>query len=158
MIEPHLPPLRRQVVTNHPIEKSLRAVIVLQVLAGLGLVGTMVMVRMMQPHDMSSQCHWRGGSPTGALRHEPSSEPWRNSLAPPSAASGATPLAASPANCGTARVVNSGNSRTLQLRFDICPHGLQPEPTLAPVTTGKQRTRAELLSERVPQQRNSLEP
>lgn len=156
MIEPHVPPLRRQVVTNHPIEKSLRAVIALQVIAGLGLVGTMVMVRMMQPQDTSSQ--WRADSHAVEVRNEPSSEPSINSLAPQSPEPVATSTSASPANCGTARVVNTGNPRTVQLRFDNCPHGLQPEPTPTPITADEQPTQPTAPAERYQQQNNSLEP
>lgn len=162
MIEPHVPPLRRQVAINHPIEKSLRAVIALQVFAGLGLVGTIVIVRITQPQATTSQCTWRANVGESKLHSEPTNEPTReptgHNLAPQKPEMVIKPSAASPARCGTAQVVNVGDASSVQLRFDNCPYGLQPEPTLAPTTTSKQRTPAKAHDHRYQQQNDSLVP
>ncbi len=130
MHEPHVPSLRRQVVTVHPIEKSLHIVIALQVVAGLGLLGTIFFARMTQPQLAVTPCHWNGDASTNEPASPSRSRPKRNHLPAPAPA-----LLIAP--CGTARVIHSGNPHALELRFDNCADGLQPEPMLLPTPTPK---------------------
>ncbi len=150
MSEPHVPPLRRQVITHHPVEKSLRAVIALQVVAGLGLLGTILVARMMQPAPATSQCRWSAGPHNN--------EPTISNL--PQQAGPMVEAPMGPAHCGTARVVNSHNPRSMVLRFDNCADGLQPEPfvPVAPSAAVNHRERTDISVERYQQQNDSLEP
>ncbi len=121
MTEPLVPPLRRQVVTHHPVEKSLRAVIALQVVAGMGLIGTLTVARMMQPQPAPSQCQWSVGAP---------SESAVVSLGDarlPKISAGSVEM------CGTARITNTGNPRNFEIRFDNCADGVQPGPIALPL-------------------------
>lgn len=144
MSEPHVPPLRRHVITHHPVEKSLHAVVALQVVAGLGLIGTLLVARVMQPETNVSQCHWSAGPPRG--------EPTSNQLHQPSELH--TPM--EQAQCGTAHVVNPHNPRSLELRFDNCADGLQPEP-IEPSAAVNQPHRSVTPVERYQRQNNPLD-
>jgi hypothetical protein len=148
MSDPHVPPLRRQVITHHPVEKSLRAVIALQVIAGLGLVGTILLARTMQPEPATSQCHW-SASPHGS----------ESTISNLPQQVGPMVVAPSPAPCGTARVVKADNRRSLELRFDNCADGVQPEPTepVAPPAAVNENERTDIPYERYRQQNNSLD-
>lgn len=149
MSEPHVPPLRRQVITHHPVEKSLRAVIALQVVAGLGLMGTILVARMMQPETATTQCHWSAGPHSSDSTISNLPQPADPMVVAPSG----------PAHCGTARVVNAHNPHSLELRFDNCADGVQPEPTVpvAPPAAGNRHERTDIPGERYQQQNNSLD-
>jgi hypothetical protein len=108
MPEPQIPPLRRQVEVQHPVEKSLRVVILLQALGGLALVGTIWASTLLQA---SPEC---------------SCDMQRVTHIEQSPAPTVAPAAVVP--CGAAQVVPSRDRHALEIRFDNCANSIQPAP------------------------------
>jgi hypothetical protein len=140
MSEPQIPPLRRQVEVQHPVEKSLRAVILLQALGGLALVGTIWVSTLLQA---APECACDMQRVT-RIEQVPTQT-----------------VAPAVAPCGAAQVVPSRDRHSLEIRFENCTNSIQPAPLdPPPIAEDSPPTKADFLPgglryERYRQQNNT---